>query len=85
MPPFCFRQSKKEGYGDENGLRHNPIKQQNRYQSEFFGSLDFLVTFLAMKKVTETLLFWLLFSDVVSTPLDDRDHTAQRFLLTQLH
>jgi hypothetical protein len=42
----------------------------------------------ANEKTREALMqveAWLLFSYVVSTPLDDRDHTAQRFLLTQLH
>jgi len=35
---------------------YQEIKQKNMNKSEFFSSLDFLVTFLAMKKVTKQTL-----------------------------
>ena len=48
-------QLKETGYETRISEKAQPDeKPMNYYQSEFFERLDFLVTFLAMKKVTQT-------------------------------
>ena len=92
MSSFCVRQSKKKKERRNNHYASQKEQKKKGPKREFLARLDFLVTFLAMKKVTDLCLFrihlniLLLIGSMLKTRIQsDEIHAGRLYLLITLN